>query len=407
MKKYIPYILIGLLAVAIIAMFLTGDRSKQKKLNEAISLRKKDKIPYGTYVAYNSLQDLFSGSAVTTTRDEPGYWDEISSEKDGQLLIIVTDNLFANEDEMDELVNFVKRGNDVFISAVYLSSDAEKILRCNSSAYSLYNISGADLPKEPLLSLTNPPFRQEKLTYGYPGRSFKAYFEQTDRHTITTLGYSDKTKPDFVHAGIGKGNIFIHLEPLVFSNYFLLHKNNITYLENILSLVRPGVKTIAWDEYFINKERRPDTKRKGWFSVLLEYPGFKAGLLTALLALLVYALMEMRRKQRPIPVIKKPRNDSLDFVKTIGRLYYDKGDHKNLCRKMAAYFLEYVRSRYKLSTTALDKELVKGIHYKSGVPEAEISGIVDFIRGLDLAGTITSTQLISFYRQLESFYKKA
>ena len=73
-----------------------------------------------------------------------------------------------------------------------------------------------------------------------------------------------------------------------------------------------------------------------------------AALLTAIFALLLYVVLEMRRKQRTIPVMTKPKNDSLEFVKTIGRLYHDKGDHKNLCRKMSAYFLEHVRNRYKL-----------------------------------------------------------
>ena len=71
----------------------------------------------------------------------------------------------------------------------------------------------------------------------------------------------------------------------------------------------------------------------------------------------------MRRKQRYIPVVAKPKNDSLDFVKTIGRLYYDKGDHKNLSRKMGAFFLEHVRSRYKLPTGTLNEEFINNSYF--------------------------------------------
>jgi hypothetical protein len=105
-------------------------------------------------------------------------------------------------------------------------------------------------------------------------------------------------------------------------------------------------------------------------------------------------------------VITKPKNDSLEFVKTIGRLYHDKGDHKNLSRKMSAYFLEHVRSRYKLTTSELNEEFIKNLHGKTGIAEEEIKEIVSFIRNLDTLPGISEKQLASFHKQLESFYKK-
>ena len=142
-----------------------------------------------------------------------------------------------------------------------------------------------------------------------------------------------------------------------------------------------------WDEYYLYKKSDDNEReeKKSWLSVLFRYPALKAALLTAIFTLLLFVLLEMRRKQRFIPVITKPRNDSLDFVKTIGRLYYDKGDHKNLCRKMAAYFLEHVRNKYKLPTGTLDDEFVKNLQFKSGVEEQEIRSIVSFIKYLDEA----------------------
>src|SRR6266496_5711388 len=164
------------------------------------------------------------------------------------------------------------------------------------------------------------------------------------------------------------------MEPLAFSNYFLLHKENMHYYENALSVISSTVKKIVWDEYYLYKKGN-QTPRKGWLTVLLGFPALKAALLTAIFALLLFVLLEMRRKQRYIPFLPKPKNESLDFVKTIGRLYYDKGDHKNLCHKMAAYFLEYVRSRYKLATNNLNENFIKLLQYKSGADEAGISRI--------------------------------
>jgi hypothetical protein len=114
----------------------------------------------------------------------------------------------------------------------------------------------------------------------------------------------------------------------------------------------------------------------------------------------------MRRKQRVIPVVAKPRNDSLDFVKTIGRLYFDKGDHKNLARKMSAYFLEHVRNKYKISTSSLNEDFIKNLQYKSGATEQEIMTIVSFINTIDEAPDVNPKLLMDFHRNLELFYKK-
>jgi len=407
LKKFIPYIFALLLAAGIIVLFVTGNNKSKRRLDERITLRKQDKIPYGTYVAYQNLASLFPGASIYTSRHEPGYWDSLSTYDSKQAFIAVTDGFAANEYEMRRLITFAEHGNDVFISARYLSAAADDILGCISSAYNLSFVSVEDLKVKMHISLTDPPFGKNGK-YNYPGKTFSSYFSSIDSTTTDILGYDEEGRPDFIHLRAGKGHFYLHLEPLAFSNYFLLHKNNIGYYEKALSVIQPGVHKVVWDEYYrykrSNNER--NEKKKSWLSVLFRYPALKAALLTAIFTLLLYMLMEMRRKQRYIPVITRPGNDSLDFVRTIGRLYYDKGDHKNLSRKMAAYFLEHVRNKYKLQTGDLDNGFVKNLQYKSGAEEAGIRGIVSFIRNLDDAPAINHRQLTDFHKQLESFYKK-
>ena len=74
---------------------------------------------------------------------------------------------------------------------------------------------------------------------------------------------------------------------------------------------------------------------------------------------------------------------------------------------MSAYFLEHVRSRYKLPTSELDAVFEKSLHFKTGVAQEEVNGIVSFIRQLDTLEEVSDKQLAWFHKQLESFYKKA
>lgn len=406
MRKYIPYILIFLITSAFIILLATGDSRKKKKFDERISLRHTDKKPYGTYVAFDLLKNLFPGAEVFSSKYEPGYWENASEKDKDQFLLIITDKFNADRFELNNLVEFAENGNDIFISTMYLSSYADKIFGCISSSYDPSFIDRADLKKNYRFYLKNPPFGQRRM-FTYPGRTFNSYFSETDSSITDILGYDGSQRVNFIRLQAGKGQIFIHLEPLAFSNYFLLNKDNAEFYSNVLSLVRPGIKKVIWDEYYLNKKGENNQKEKGWMTVLMQYPAFRAALITAIITLFFFVLFEMRRKQRIIPVIRKPANDSLDFVKTIGRLYYEKGDHRNLCKKMAAYFSEYVRNKYKIPTAKMDTEFARNLHFKSGVPEAEIQSIANFIFNLEGAAEISQVQLKEFYKQLESFYKKA
>jgi hypothetical protein len=108
-----------------------------------------------------------------------------------------------------------------------------------------------------------------------------------------------------------------------------------------------------------------------------------------------------------IPAHPKPANESLDFVKTMGRLYYDRKDHQNLARKMSTYFLEHVRTGYKLPTHTLDESFIESLHYKSGYSRGDLNEIISFIEYIRGGGNINEQQLINFHNQLESFYQNS
>jgi len=414
LKKSLPNILIGVVVAIAAILLLYAGSGRSRTLDENVTFRRRDKIPYGTYAAYQGLQHIFPNASVFVNDKEPGYWDSLSTYGKDQALVIICPEFNADASDMKTLVRFAEHGNDVFISTMELPSDITEILNCDVNTTEQLVSYFSDLESSDTLtvSLAHPPFAR-KTSYTYPGKQFDGYFSRIDTTTTTVLGYDKKGHPDFIHLKAGDGNVYVHLAPMAYTNYFLLHKGNLPYYENSFSMIPAKTTRIAWDEYFLHKKNEDQSHEQNWLSSLLGIKNpngkrsFAAAFWVLLSLLLLYVLIEMRRKQRFIPVVKRPRNDSLDFVKTIGRLYHDKGDHRNLCKKMAAYFLEHVRNRYKLPTAELNDRFANLLQAKSGVPESEILGIVHFIRELDHGMGVSDTQLVAFHQQLESFYKKA
>ena len=72
---------------------------------------------------------------------------------------------------------------------------------------------------------------------------------------------------------------------------------------------------------------------------------------------------------------------------------------------MGVYFLEHVRSVYKIPTHTRDESFTQALHFKSNYPAEELESILSFINYLDTASFVTDTELAKFHRQLEKFYQ--
>ena len=405
MKKYFPYILATVVVIALGILLVSSAKKRPRKMDERITLRKQDKIPYGFFAARNLLPSLFPSATIYSDKFAPGYWDSVSSTGYNQAVFLVSRNLNADEEELNQLLNFAKKGNFVFIICKSLSYDASLFFGFDD--YDL--LEEDDFVSEEGdnlgVQLVSPRFNDVR-TYLYPGKRYAGYFKKVDTSFTTVLGKNRSGYPNFIQFKTGIGGIFIHTAPLAFSNYFILHKNNLAYFQQALSVIPGTVEKVLWNEYYLIKRYDQPKSEPGWLSVLLKYEAFRWALLTAMATLFFYVLLEMRRKQRIIPVVEKVKNDSLDFVQTIGRLYYDKKDHTDLAKKMGVYFLDDIRNRYKLSADTLDEGFINALHVKTGYDIHKIKNILDFIQHIERNDLINEQELADFHNQLESFYQK-
>lgn len=403
MKKYSPYLVGGAVLLLFILALLASRGKPLRRMDERITLKSEDKIPYGTAVARHLLSSLFPGANVQADARYPGSWENIDPYVPGQAVILVADYFDADTDELKRLNRFAEKGNSVFIIARAFSDDAANFFKASFSGYNdMFYESSQDSLR---IKLERPYFSADSF-FVYPGKRYESSIRKFDSARTIVLGRNDGGWANFVSMKKGAGHFYIHTAPLAFSNYFILHKQNVAYYEQALSVLPVDVKTVLWNEYFLQKMQNPgDEKEVNWLGALFKQPAFRWSFLMALGTLFLFLLLGMRRRQRMIPPHEKPKNDSLDFVKTLGRLYYDKRDHKNLAEKMGAYFLEHVRSKYKIATHTLDDEFVKTLQAKSGYPEPELNNIVNEIKGLPNQPAISEEQLADFHKSLELYYQ--
>lgn len=398
MKKFVPYLVGGVALVLLLLLALQNPFHRIRKLDERITLRQHDKIPYGTHVAQRLLHATFSNAHMSYDKAAPDYWNDINTDTSNQAVFLISKSFDPETEELKTLEQFVRRGNYVFLITQQLSENAAEYFGLDDAG--LFN---PGVFEDSLQVTLQTPFKQAQ-SYMYPGKRFDSYFSSLDTTTARALGNNSKGQPNFVQLQSGSGKIFIHIAPLAFSNYFLLHGNNVHYFQKVMSLIPQGVDKIVWNEYYL-AQHTPKEKEPNALRVLWKYQAFRWGLITIVATLLLYVLSTMRRRQQRIPAYTKPANDSLDFVRTIGRLYYERRDHHNLSKKMAAFFLEYVRSRYKIMNQSLDETFVTELHEKSQYNYEELKKMVAFINYINTNNFITEQELANFYQQLHLFYQ--
>ncbi|HVX27411.1 MAG TPA: DUF4350 domain-containing protein [Parafilimonas sp.] len=409
MKKTLPYIALALLLGAIAFLFMY---KKPRVFDDRITLGVRDKIPYGTYAAYNLLRKEFPHATIQTNRNAPGEWQTLTSDSTKQILFIVAKTFNPSEEELDYLTGFIQKGNYVFISAFEITSDAAKFFKLKEKTHTEFFKLMLEIhhPFNPfdstIVQLDSSDFKTP-LSYQYPGADFTNSFSKTDSVFTYHLGYSGSSNTNLIAVHSMKGIFFLHNAPIAFTNFFLLYDNNRQYFEKLMSLLPSDAKKIVWDEYYLYhfESNNQPQENHGILSVILKYENFKWAFWITLLLLFLYIVTEIKRRQRIIPNYEKPKNDSLEFVTTIGKLYYEKADHKNLAEKLTQYFLDYVRNNYKISTAELNSSFVELLAAKSNKNINEIDAIIETIHTINLSEAITQKQLMDYYEQLENFYK--
>lgn len=402
MKKLLPYIIGLLVLVLVIYVFVANNDQKNRDVSTRITLDKRDKNPYGAFVFHESLKKFFPNADFGINYNYPGDDQFFQDTLLNKLYVIHQAEFYPQDYEIDDLIAFIDQGNSVFISTFVYNEQLSRFTGAFARArnYRLYPLGSR--ASDTMRTILNSTFFNGTNAYTYPGLLMESFFEKTDGTISTILGWGDNGEPNLLHLKKGQGNLYIHLSPLSLSNYFLLYDKNIQYFEKIGSLFPASTPVVIWDEYFSrNRSRKND---KGWFSAIMKNDYFRAGILTALALLLIYTLTEFRRRQRVIPVMDRPKNDSLEFVKTMGLLYYERGDHTNLAHKMSAYFMEHIRSRYKIFTQNPDAEFITLLSYKSGVSESLIKDIVAQINRINNKAIFSDTELIALQKNIETFH---
>jgi hypothetical protein len=391
-KKYRPFIIAF---AVLLALYIAAELNRPKPIHWRATLSKEDKNPYGSSILYQLLPDLFPDASIQSFR-LPVY-DQINNYSDSNTAYLLIDPVLnLSKVDMDELLNYAVTGNYVFISSFDLGKRIIDSLKISTNRR--FTFKAGDSVR---INFNNPQLHAG-ADYWFNRLTIDEYIEKFDTSNSVILGSNQYKDVDFIKLSYGNGAFFIHANPLCFSNYFMLARNNAEYTATALSYIPVHVKKIYWDEYYKSGPAGSGSIMRFILSNIYLRWAYRICLFT----LLIYVLFEIKRRQRIIPVIPQLQNSTLEFVKTVGTVYFNQHDNKNIAEKKIQFLMDYIRTHFYLSTAYLNEDFIIALTKKTNIEEREIRELVDSLGEVYKNDRLSDDNLLIITKKMDLFYKK-
>ncbi len=408
-------VIVGVLAVvcvSILLLFTMGNGKKRFSWFE--NYRAENDQPYGTILLRKLLEDYRRDHRFILNTKKPlrNLLTDVD-DADRTDYVFIGQNIFLDTASTQALARFLMDGGNAFIAsfvapeglleAVYNVECDEPLEYGYESLKSVkLNFYHQEIGRANGLSYS---YRLRDIESSYPWRYVEAGVFCDSTKALIPLGFYDDHRVNFLKVPVGKGNLFLHTNPLVFTNFFLVDREKLDYASAVFSHLDGD--DIIWDEF--SKVPVGDSAYNSPLYYLLAQPSLKYAWWLLLGTALIYAFFAARRKQRIIPLMETKANTSLEYVNTIARLHYNNGNHLDMAHKKMKYFLYFVRSKYGVQAERFGDEQVRRLAEKARVDLADVEIIFSRYHLIEdrFRNSIEASRLVALCDSIDNFYRRA
>ncbi|MXV38810.1 DUF4350 domain-containing protein [Flavobacteriaceae bacterium Ap0902] len=350
------------------------------------------KSPFGLYIFNQEIEELLGDKVARITDSPYEYYTKDSMREPSNILLV---NQYLTQESIKKVLERVAKGDHV----MYITNDANYLWSDTLKFEYNYSYNEYDI-----LELLNESYKADSIYIDkVPGRLNIFSVDTTNAKVLgSRLSFdyaSDKEekRANFIEIKHGKGKVYIHTEPLFLTNFYLLNKDDYRYAEDVFSYL-PRQKTLFFvdlDEYVSESPLR----------FILQTPALRHAWYTMLIGLILFIIFNAKRRQRVVPIIEPNRNMSAEFVKTIGNLYLQEGNYKDMAHKKATYFLNKIRTDLLLDTHQLDEVFWRKIALKTGAEEKDIQEVKPLVeKAIHPQAPVQESELIRLNELLNKIY---
>lgn len=397
-KRY--KILLGVL-ILILGALVFFEANQKDPVNWYPSYSNKDKIPLGTYVFFQELEKKTSN--LEEINVPPFEFLKYGGIEPGTYFFI-GNSLMFDKAEAEQLLSWVDKGNTLFLASNNISSSLLDTLKLSQKS----RVRKNGLENFPQYNLVNPRLKSDSLHTFQKDKGI-IHFNEIDTLNQSVLGLvhikdENLKEPEdfinFIEAPFGEGKILIHSSPEVFSNFFLLSKEQqYRYTQKVLSYLDMNAAHFYWDNHYSGGK----TFNTSPLYILLSNRYLKWAYYFVLIGVLLFVLFEGKRKQKSIPIRNPLKNKTYEYTQTIAGMYLERSDHTGIAHKMIDQFYLDLRQKYHINTQANNTNLISDIAHKTDHPYEDVKELMDYLQLQQQNTAISKEELKEINHKITNF----
>ena len=462
--------MLGLLAL--FGLYVAFEYYKPKPLDWRPTYVNADKIPFGTFVLFDQLPRLLGTDSVTALRvpifnqltglDEPADSADPSDAADTTATVampvapdsgaaptdtapvlaqaadtaaVTTDDLAeeSGDDSNDAepelrpaqanylfvnnsfaasppdtraLLRFVAAGNDVFIAAEdfggYRSTLRDSLgFRTEELPLSIRTGRDSTSVLDSLrLRFTNPALAGRR--YLFAGDQARTRLLVQAGRRGQTLATDANGRAVLLRLAHGRGHFYLCSVPVAFTNYYVLRPGPLPFAAAALAYL--PARPAWWDEY----QKQGRVGDQSLLRLLFTHEALRWAYYLLCAAVGLFVLVEARRRQRVIPVLKPLPNTTLLFTRTVAGLYRQGSNHARIAEKKIDLFRHYLLTRFQESSPDFsDNDFRERLSQKTGLPRPRVDELLRLLNFARTAPQVNDHELLVLSRALSEFRRDA
>ncbi len=421
MKRRSLILILIIIAAAVGVLFVLLWRSNGQRYDWRPNYRGNSLEPYGAQVLKHLLDEHARTTELSTIRDTLRSQLKPDSTLHANY-VFIGESMYIDSADVQAMLAFVETGNRAFILSRSLPFDLMFYLyyeECNGYAWDgmqyvqdtliQVRFDAAHLPQDQWgpyrfwqrdqVEFTSWPYFDDAVFCGLP-------------NGLEPIGSFNDYYVNYVRIPYGAGYFFLHSNPLLFTNFHLRDEKKLAYAEQVFEPLLAG--PVYWDEYskvaeWMNPDqsrRQRDLSRPSPLSFILRQPALAWAWYLLLGAAVLFIAFRAKRRQRVIPVLEGNRNTSLEFLSSIGQLYFQHNDHRKLAVQQSQLFHHFLRERYQLNRQEEQQPgFLDRLAAKSDLPAGFLQQLLNMDGNIQRATFVSGNTLIEWHQKLDYFYK--
>lgn len=368
--------------ITLFVAYVATDFMAPEPINWQVSFHSKDKNPFGGFILNDRSSDLFNEGFHLS-------YQTIAELEDENNIVILAEEAEIVGIDFDKLFEKLERGGNVWIGAnTYSSKFRDTLDFAVSNNFQMLNQNIFEAPEGTLRLF-------DDSKYTYPSTLLTNFFRLRNEGQWEILSEVDGN-PVVIKRSWKGGTLVLNSIPYIFTNFGLLINDNYPAAAKLLSHLPES--DIHYTMYYQSGKGEATTPLR----YFLKQGALRWSTYLALFSIIVFLLISSWRRQRAIPVVLPPENATVQYVKTLGALFYREKDHKKAAMKVINHFVGSLREKYFVSVDYTER-FYKLLAAKSGVSTEEVIKTFELIIRVKDLPVIEEKVLIELTRKIELF----